>query len=321
MNTRRAAPRATFVTTMYAGMPAGATLGGLSAIWLIPHFGWQSLFILGGGIPIMIALAVAISSLSRSNFCGTRKRQRRIRRIVSKISPALARDEEVRFCSSEKKLPGVPVKRLFTQGRSLMTVLLWAGLIRGPLHALDTRFVVTYAAEEERCLGPAVQPGLRIPLFRRGRGDNLHRPPDGQGQPLPGAASRLCFWRLEPRGLWLYAGRSVSPHRRFVRCVRILYQRQQRRPPGGHDDFLSLDIRGSGIGWAYAVAKIGAMAAPAMGGFILSRSWGVSRICCTNALVGFGCRGNYPGPAGYVAATARRSEEVAARAVPAGEAA
>ena len=51
--------RAGLVATMYAGMPAGAMVGGLSAAWLIPHLGWQSLFVLGGGIPLLIALAVA----------------------------------------------------------------------------------------------------------------------------------------------------------------------------------------------------------------------------------------------------------------------
>jgi AAHS family 4-hydroxybenzoate transporter-like MFS transporter len=46
------------------------------------------------------------------------------------------------------------------------------------------------------------------------------------------------------------------------------------------------DIRGTGIGWAYAIAKIGAMLAPVVGGFLLSRNWSVSQLCGTNALVG-----------------------------------
>ena len=45
-------------------------------------------------------------------------------------------------------------------------------------------------------------------------------------------------------------------------------------------------IRGSGIGRTYAVAKVGAMLAPAVGGFLLSRNWNVGQICSSNALVG-----------------------------------
>jgi AAHS family 4-hydroxybenzoate transporter-like MFS transporter len=45
-----------------------------------------------------------------------------------------------------------------------------------------------------------------------------------------------------------------------------------------------LDIRGSGIGWAYAVGKIGSLLAPIMGGVVLSLNWSVSLICATNAL-------------------------------------
>jgi AAHS family 4-hydroxybenzoate transporter-like MFS transporter len=45
-------------------------------------------------------------------------------------------------------------------------------------------------------------------------------------------------------------------------------------------------IRATGLGWAYAVGKIGAMLAPVVGGYLLSRQWSVSEICSVNALVG-----------------------------------
>jgi len=45
--------RATLSTALYAGVPVGAGASGLAAAWLIPHLGWQSLFVTGGGIPIV----------------------------------------------------------------------------------------------------------------------------------------------------------------------------------------------------------------------------------------------------------------------------
>src|SRR5208283_3812050 len=57
------------------------------------------------------------------------KDKERIRNIVAKIAPAYAADEHVEFYPSQKKLPGVPVKNLFTEGRAPMTILLWIALI------------------------------------------------------------------------------------------------------------------------------------------------------------------------------------------------
>jgi len=50
--------------------------------------------------------------------------------------------------------------------------------------------------------------------------------------------------------------------------------------------FYPVDVRASGIGWAYAVAKVGAMLAPAAGGWMLLQNWTVSEICSSQALVG-----------------------------------
>jgi AAHS family 4-hydroxybenzoate transporter-like MFS transporter len=40
-----------------------------------------------------------------------------------------------------------------------------------------------------------------------------------------------------------------------------------------------VSIRGSGVGWAYAIGKVGSMLGPVVGGILLSLHWGVGRIC------------------------------------------
>jgi len=114
---------------MYSGMPLGTTISGLAAAWLIPHFGWQSMFVVGGIVPIIIA-AVIVAFLPESlEFLTLRNRdEARIRTIVRRISPALADDPQVVFRPTDKKLPGVPVKNLFTEKRAIATVLFWITL-------------------------------------------------------------------------------------------------------------------------------------------------------------------------------------------------
>ena len=47
--------RATLVTLMFCGFPLGAVLGGLVSAPLMQRFGWQSVFYLGGFLPLVLA--------------------------------------------------------------------------------------------------------------------------------------------------------------------------------------------------------------------------------------------------------------------------
>jgi AAHS family 4-hydroxybenzoate transporter-like MFS transporter len=44
-------------------------------------------------------------------------------------------------------------------------------------------------------------------------------------------------------------------------------------------------IRSTAVSWAYALARIGSLLASAIGGFLITQGWSVTRICSTNALV------------------------------------
>src|SRR5271165_609515 len=51
--------RATMVMIMFCGFSVGAALGGLLAAALIPHFGWRSVFVVGGIAPLLLAAVLA----------------------------------------------------------------------------------------------------------------------------------------------------------------------------------------------------------------------------------------------------------------------
>src|SRR5258708_12936308 len=48
--------RATLTNAMFCGFPTGAALGGFLAAWIIPQFGWRSVLMLGGAVPLLLAL-------------------------------------------------------------------------------------------------------------------------------------------------------------------------------------------------------------------------------------------------------------------------
>jgi MFS transporter, AAHS family, 4-hydroxybenzoate transporter len=60
--------RSTVVTVIMIGYSVGVAVGGPAANWLIPRYGWQALFAVGGGLSLVAALAlvVALPAFSRA---------------------------------------------------------------------------------------------------------------------------------------------------------------------------------------------------------------------------------------------------------------
>ena len=48
-----------FITnSMFCGFPIGSAFGGFFAAWLIPHFGWRSLLVVGGVVPLLLVVVM-----------------------------------------------------------------------------------------------------------------------------------------------------------------------------------------------------------------------------------------------------------------------
>jgi MFS transporter, AAHS family, 4-hydroxybenzoate transporter len=50
--------RATLTNTMFCGFPLGAAFGGFLAAWIIPQFGWRSVLVFGGIVPLVLAALI-----------------------------------------------------------------------------------------------------------------------------------------------------------------------------------------------------------------------------------------------------------------------
>lgn len=84
--------RAMLVSAMLCGFPLGAGAGGLCAGWLIPLYGWQSLMLLGGVVPLLLCLLLWWRMPESVRYLVARQASPEvIRRILLRIvhSPAL----------------------------------------------------------------------------------------------------------------------------------------------------------------------------------------------------------------------------------------
>jgi MFS transporter, AAHS family, 4-hydroxybenzoate transporter len=118
--------RAIAVTLTIVCVPLGGTLAGLIAIPALPAFGWRALFVLGGIVPIVGALALVPLLPESPRYLATRPQRwdelrRLLRRMGHPVDPAASFVDR-----NEKPLTSAPFATLFEPGLRGDTVALWA---------------------------------------------------------------------------------------------------------------------------------------------------------------------------------------------------
>ena len=118
--------RETLVMLMYCGFSVGAAGGGFISAYLIPAFGWRSVFVVGGALPLALSPLLVWRLPESIRYLVARGQQSlEVRRIVSRLDPSLSIGPETRFFVSEEHSEGSPIGNLFAEGRAVKTMLLW----------------------------------------------------------------------------------------------------------------------------------------------------------------------------------------------------
>ncbi len=121
--------RGFMITLLFLGYTCGSSGGGFLASYIIPTFGWQAAFYVGGfaavviGVVLFLALPESVRYLVMK---GAPTEQ--ILPIVRRLRPSANYDASTTFYLEEKKVTGSPLNHLFTDGRAAMTVFLWAAM-------------------------------------------------------------------------------------------------------------------------------------------------------------------------------------------------
>ncbi|QOK97176.1 aromatic acid/H+ symport family MFS transporter [Ralstonia pseudosolanacearum] len=125
--------RRSFLTTvMFCGFTLGSGFGGIVAAQLVPEFGWRSVLLFGGVIPLLL-LPVMVWALPESvRYLVAKGGQRAaVGRLLNRIAPVQV-TPDTRFVlhetheKAEKGAPGSPVRQLFLPAFRAGTLLLWS---------------------------------------------------------------------------------------------------------------------------------------------------------------------------------------------------
>lgn len=109
----------------FCGLSFGSMIAGFIGAWLIPRYGWQSIFIVGGLLPLLIA-AVLPKVLPESirYYAARGGNDGRIAAILSQLAPEVRFPPRTRFTTQDASPVRPSPLRLFGDGRSATTVVM-----------------------------------------------------------------------------------------------------------------------------------------------------------------------------------------------------
>jgi AAHS family 4-hydroxybenzoate transporter-like MFS transporter len=292
--------RAWLITLVTVTWPLGAVLGGLISSKLIPLYGWQSVFYLGGIAPlVMVALLLPWLPESTRFMVSRNQEPGRIAALLRRISPSLSYAPGDRFVLAEENLGGFSVRHLFTSGRAVVTVLLWTAFF---MNFLLLFFIFNWL--------PTLMQQAGMPIGRAIIATVLFN--------LGGIIGGVLLGRLMDKfGSYVVLGIAYACATVFVGAIGML---------GGHIPLLltvttlagfctvgtqaasnalaaslyPTSVRSTGVGWAYGIGRIGSIVGPVLGGIFLTLHWGmrdlfliaaIPLVCTTTIIVVLGrCR-------------------------------
>jgi len=268
--------RAALVTLMWSAFPLGGMMGGLLNSYLITQFGWRAIFYIGGIVPLFIAVGLLVYLPESIKFLLARRSDdEAVRRIVARFRSPLR--PQSHFVVEEERLPGTPIRHLFTEGRLPGTLLLWVPFFTGfgiltvvtlwtpsllrlnGVAAADTAFVVAFnglgAFFGQSIAGRLMQRfgilAVLLPAFLLGTAATV-----GLGYGASSVALAATFIGLV--GLFMGLGTAGA-----IALAALIYP---------------TPIRSTGVGWGMAMGRFGQIIGPLVAGALLADGWTADRI-------------------------------------------
>ena len=119
--------RATLAIIAVGCVPIGGAIPGFVTAVFVAQYGWPILFLIGGIVPIVIAVAALIGLPESIKYMALHESQRsRMEKLIAAIRPDFKVPTNARFVvEDEKQFPGFNPVYLFREGLALITPLLW----------------------------------------------------------------------------------------------------------------------------------------------------------------------------------------------------
>jgi AAHS family 4-hydroxybenzoate transporter-like MFS transporter len=262
--------RGMFAVIVLFGVPAGIAIPGGVAAFLVPHYGWRVILLIGGLLPLIIAVAVFFGVNESLKFLMQRGgREIEVRRLARLLRPDLSIGPETQFSFDGPGTvdSGASPTRLFKNGLAIITPALWVALAA---NQLTNFFTLSWLPTLLQSAGlSTAQAGGYASLFSLG-----------------GLAGGLILTFIIDRfgilpliGLFILGAPLVAligdPHLPagylglVIACAGLCVTGSNFGINAAMAMIYPTPIRSTGSGWAQAMGRVGSLGAPIIGGVLL----------------------------------------------------
>ena len=259
--------RSTLVAIMFSGYSLGGVLCAGLGIYMLPRFGWQSMFFVAA-LPLLL-LPVILWKLPESvGFLLRQGRHGQARAMLGHVDPGLRLGADTQLAQSGAKAAGVPMLDLFKEGRTLGTLMIWLSFFCCLLmvYALGS-WLPKLMANAGYSLGSSLSfllalnfGGVVGAIAGGWLGDRFSLPKVVVAYFALGTACIALLGFNSPMPV-LYLLIAVAGATTIGTQI-LLYANTAQ--------FYPLSIRSTGLGWASGVGRLGAIVGPLLGGSLVA---------------------------------------------------
>lgn len=276
---------AVLVAVLFCGLPLGGFICGMVSSALLPVWGWQSVFYIGGIFPFILSLFLIFLLPESVQFLSQRgANPEKTARLLMAIAPETAAyGPTLSFAAAAEEHKGVPVKFLFKEGRTAGTILLW---IPNFMNLLLMYVILNWLPELLRASGMSGTGGVTATAFFS-LGGILGTLAEGFLIKIGGAFKILfaefgfCVLLValmsRETGSW---GMTVL----LAFLLGFLVIGAQAGLNVLAAKFYPTFIRSTGVGWALGIGRIGSIIGPLLAGMLRNREWEPQQILLTGAV-------------------------------------
>ncbi|PZW71183.1 AAHS family benzoate transporter-like MFS transporter [Pseudomonas sp. URMO17WK12:I1] len=258
--------RSTLVAVMFSGYSLGGMLSAGVGIFMLPRFGWESMFF-AAALPLLL-LPVILYYLPESiGFLVRRGEHDKARALLGRLDPNLALDADVQLTVNERKGGGVSVLELFRNGLAVRTLSIWVAFFCCLLmvYALSS-WLPKLMANAGYSLGSSLSfllalnfGGMAGAILGGWLGDRFNLTKVKVGFFIAAAVSISLLGFKSPT-LMLYLLIFIAGATTIGTQI-LLY--------AGTAQLYGLSIRSTGLGWASGIGRNGAIVGPLLGGALM----------------------------------------------------
>ena len=261
-----------------AGFIVGAAIGGFVSAAIIPAFGWQSVFYVGGVIPLALAVVMYFVLPESLQFLVMRgDRDATVSAVLTRIDASYAPAPGTRYAVVAPARKGALVAQLFREGRARATLLIW---VVSFMNLLVLFFLSNW-----------------LPVLIKDAGFSTHYAVlAGTALQVGGLCGTLALsWWIERNGFskaliasFLLAATAIMMIGQVQTSLPLLFVTifiagfcvvgSQPAINAMAATFYPTSLRSTGIGWSVGIGRLGSIIGPVIGGELLRLEWSMGAL-------------------------------------------